>query len=60
MREPAIRQVTMHQLISTEIPLPEPGALRRFVQQEVEHWQRQLYTSFGQAKHPQTANQCFL
>ncbi len=46
MREPAKRQVTMHQLITTEIPLPEPGALLRFVQQAVDHWPRLLAIQF--------------
>ncbi|BDQ74047.1 inovirus Gp2 family protein [Escherichia coli] len=36
----------MHQLITTEMLLPEPGALRRFVQQAVEHWPRLLAIQF--------------
>ncbi|EDA1463683.1 inovirus-type Gp2 protein [Salmonella enterica] len=36
----------MHQLITTEMFLPEPGALRRFVQQAVDHWPRLLVIHF--------------
>ncbi|HAF8219989.1 TPA: hypothetical protein G8467_003936 [Salmonella enterica] len=46
----------MHQLITTEMFLPEQGALRRFVQQAVEHWPRLLTIQFtlhsGKGKYP--------